>query len=127
MTKLQLEKTCIQTGIWEGVLTLPGDQDDPLLEVTHLAQPIDGVTVSPDPDQPGMYRVHVPIPTDALSDGIQTFIISDKASGTVLDSFTVVTGQPLDGDIRAEVDLLREELDMLKRAFRRHCVDTGQV
>jgi hypothetical protein len=26
--------------------------------------------------------------------------------------------------LRAEVDLLRAELDMLKRAFRRHCVET---
>jgi hypothetical protein len=30
----------------------------------------------------------------------------------------------LDEDIRAEVDLLRAELDLLKRAFRRHCSET---
>ena len=41
-----------------------------------------------------------------------------------LASFTVVMGQPLDEDIRAEMALLRAELDMLKRAFRRHCVET---
>jgi hypothetical protein len=27
-------------------------------------------------------------------------------------------------DIRAEMDLLRAELDLLKQAFRRHCVET---
>ena len=28
-------------------------------------------------------------------------------------------------DLRAEMDLMRAELDMLKRAFRRHCVETS--
>ena len=27
-------------------------------------------------------------------------------------------------DIRAELSLVRDELDLLKRAFRRHCVET---
>jgi hypothetical protein len=30
----------------------------------------------------------------------------------------------MEDDLRAEVDLLRAELDMLKRAFRRHCLET---
>ena len=33
--------------------------------------------------------------------------------------------EELDDDIRAEVDLLRAELDMLKSAFRRHSVETA--
>jgi hypothetical protein len=32
---------------------------------------------------------------------------------------------PLEEDIRAEVSLLRAELDLLKRAFRRHCAETA--
>jgi hypothetical protein len=39
-------------------------------------------------------------------------------------AFAIVTGEPLDDDIRAELDLLRAELEMLKRAFRRHCLET---
>jgi hypothetical protein len=42
----------------------------------------------------------------------------------VLEKFTLIAGDVLGDDIRAEVDLLRAELDMLKRAFRRHCVET---
>ena len=37
----------------------------------------------------------------------------------------MITGEPLGDDIRAEVELLRAELDMLKRAFRRHCLETS--
>lgn len=47
------------------------------------------------------------------------------ASGEVLDRITLMSGAPLDEDIRAEVALLRDELEMLKRAFRRHCAEMG--
>jgi hypothetical protein len=56
---------------------------------------------------------------------VQVFLINDAATGETLDSFTIITGEPLEDDIRAEVELLRAELDMLKRAFRRHCVETS--
>ena len=42
----------------------------------------------------------------------------------VLGSFTLIAGEALGDDLRAEVSLLRAELDMLKRAFRRHCLET---
>ena len=42
----------------------------------------------------------------------------------MLDSFALMSGDALSYDIRAEMTLLREELDMLKRAFRRHCLET---
>ena len=57
--------------------------------------------------------------TRLIADGVQTFLISDKRSGETLDSFALMSGDALSYDIRAEMALLREELDMLKRAFRR--------
>lgn len=122
MADMTLTKTRIQAGIWEGVLT--GARTRPELEVSHLARPLEGVILREDPNDPGQYLVHVPIPAELLSEGVQTFVISDKTTDEKLASFSVVTGQPLDDDIRAEMELLREELDMLKRAFRRHCVET---
>ena len=41
-----------------------------------------------------------------------------------IGDFALMSGDALSYDIRAEVTLLREELDMLKRAFRRHCLET---
>jgi hypothetical protein len=122
MAELTLTKTRIQAGTWEGVLT--GADTPPDVVVTHLARPVEEASLREDPDVPGQYLVRVPIPVDLLSEGVQTFVISDRATDERLAAFTIVTGQPMDEDFRAEVELLREELDMLKRAFRRHCVET---
>ena len=45
--------------------------------------------------------------------------------GTVLDRITLMAGAALDEDIRAEIALLRDELELLKSAFRRHCAETA--
>lgn len=122
MAELRLTRTRIRAGVWEGVLT--GALAEPQLAVVHLQAEVPGVSVAEIPDRPGDWQVRVPIPADALSEGVQTFLIRDRASGDTLAHFTIVTGVALDEDIRAEVDLLRAELDMLKRAFRRHCLET---
>ena len=64
------------------------------------------------------------MPQEAICDGVQTFAIREAASDEVLGSFTLIAGEALGDDLRAEVSLLRAELDMLKRAFRRHCLET---
>lgn len=122
MADLQLTKTRIQAGVWEGVLI--GADARPEIDVTHLAKPVAGVSVREDPEVPGQYLVRVPIPAELLSEGVQTFVITDRNTDDRLESFTVVIGQPMDEDFRAEMELMREELDMLKRAFRRHCMET---
>jgi len=126
MVNMTLVKTRIQAGIWEGVLSGEFETGDaPEILVTHLERPVSTVAVTPDPENPGIWNVKIAIPPELLSDGVQTFLIRDGGTQEKLDSFTVVTGAPLEDDIRGELDLLRAELDMLKRAFRRHCVETA--
>ena len=122
MTDINLTKTRIRAGIWEGVLT--GVPATPDLAVTHLEVPVAGVTVTAIPDRPGEWAVLVPIDPALLSEGVQTVLIHDRPTGKKLAHFTVITGVAMEDDLRAEVDLLRAELDMLKRAFRRHCLET---
>ena len=125
MSDLTLVKTRIQAGIWEGVLSGGlGTGEAPQIEVLHLEQPIKSVAIAADPEQAGAWNVKIAIPPDLLSDGVQTFVIRDAEDGEKLGSFAVLTGEPLEDDIRGELDLLRAELDMLKRAFRRHCLET---
>jgi hypothetical protein len=119
----QLMETRIRAGVWEGVLT--GMRDLPKLLVLHLEKPIPGVQTTPLANRPGEWAVRVPIPVETLSDGVQTYLILDAATEARLAEFTVIAGTHVDDDIRAEVDLLRAELDLLKRAFRRHCVETA--
>ena len=67
----------------------------------------------------------MPIPAERIADGVQAFVIRNTRDDIVLGSFSIVAGDALAEDIRAEMSLLRSELDMLKKAFRRHCVETA--
>lgn len=124
MSDFRLTKTRLFEGVWEGVLSdeaKSGAQPD--IEVTHMQTPLSGVEVI-ETAQAGHWVLRVPIPPQVIADGVQTFVISDRHSGAALNSFALMSGDALAYDIRAEVTLLREELDMLKRAFRRHCLET---
>ena len=122
MLEKRLTKTRIRAGMWEGVMS--GVEARPELEVILLQEPLPGVTVEPVPAREAEWAVRVPIPPEVLSEGVQTFLIREKGATETLAHFTVITGVAMEDDMRAEVDLLRQELDMLKRAFRRHCLET---
>ncbi len=125
MSELTLTKTRLFEGIWEGALRYSDvSGPEPKVDVTYLDKPVPNVSVVPTEDDLS-WRLRVPIPPESLSDGVQTILISDQASGLLLDSITFISGEALADDLRAEIDLLRAELDMLKRAFRRHCVETS--
>ncbi len=124
MSNFTLTKTRLFEGVWEGVLLLKAEGNGPpSLEVTHLDKPVSGVQTTEDREA-GHWIVRVPIPVDVICDGVQVFLINDVATGETLESFTLLAGEALGDDFRAEMELLREELDMLKRAFRRHCLET---
>ena len=114
MTTPTLSKTRLHGGIWEGWLTgAPGRLE---IEATHLGTPLPGVEMTP---AEGGIAVRVPLPAALLSDGLQTVLLTDRETGTVLTSIAILCGDALDHDIRAEVDLMRSELDLIKRALRR--------
>lgn len=124
MTDLTVTESRLVEGIWAGVLAgAPTDGPTPEIEVTHLQTRLPDVEVIARPEA-GDWVLRVPVPPETLSDGVQTYLIHDVKSGTVLDSFTELAGDVLAHDIRSELALLREELDLLKRAFRQHCRET---
>lgn len=125
MSAFKVTKTRLFEGVWEGVITQDGASDaPPEIEVTHQEHAILGVEVTKAPDGKS-WVLRVPIPVEAIADGVVTFLIRDREAGETLDVITLIAGEVLADDIRAEMDLLRAELDMLKRAFRRHCVETA--
>ena len=126
MSDMVLTKTRIQAGVYEGVLeaALPDGATPPVTAIFDNA-PLEGLTVTADPEDRGKWTVRLPIPAEMMTDGVQTFAFVHSETNALLDSFTIVTGEPLNDDLRAELDLLRAELDMLKKAFRRHCVETA--
>jgi len=124
MSAFELSKTRLFEGVWEGLLTaIDENGTKPDLGVTHLEKPL-GELLLKETGEPNPWAVRIPIPVDLIGDGAQTFLIFDKDTGETLDSFTIIAGDAVSDDIRAEVALLRAELDLVKRAFRRHCVET---
>ncbi|OAN77214.1 hypothetical protein A8B82_13520 [Sulfitobacter sp. EhC04] len=123
MSTLELTKTKMRQGVWQGVITGTGD-DAPKIRVTHQNQVVEGVDLVRN-DKADHWLLSITIPPEAISDGVQTLMIQDAVTETDLGHITVMAGEILGDDIRAEMDLLRAELDMLKRAFRRHCVETA--
>ena len=123
MNTLQLTKTKMREGVWQGIITGMGE-DPPRIEVTH-----DGIVV---PDivlthnqSADHWALSVPIPPAAIADGVNTLMIRDAETDVMIGHIALIAGEALVDDVLAEVNLLRAELDMLKRAFRRHCVETA--
>lgn len=124
MSDLTLTKIRFRNGKWEG--RLEGGSDTgarPDIRVTLQDAPVAGVNLS-DGDTDSVWNLTIPIPEHAISEGVQTFLITDASEDRKLGDFTIVAGEAVADDLRAEVELLRAELDMLKRAFRRHCLET---
>ncbi len=124
MADCTLTKTRLADGVWQGILTLSGEFDaPPPVRARYLDQELDGLEMRPD-DRPGRYTLRLELPIAVLSDGMQTVLFVNAETDETLASATILAGDVLAEDIRAEMDLLRAELDMLKKAFRRHCVET---
>ena len=112
---MKLVQGRIAGGVWEGIVQA---DTAPVVQALHEGRAIEGVGVRPVAGKSGQFTLRVPIPAWALNEGVQTFVV--QAGGERLAQFTLIAGQPLEEDIRAEVSLLRAELDLLKRAFQRH-------
>lgn len=122
MSALEVTETRFRNGTWQGIVK--GTSQRPELRVTHQDKPVETYELTEDTDAGG-WILRIPIPQDAIAEGVQTFLICDDRSDTRLADFTLIAGEAVADDLRAEVELLRAELDMLKRAFRRHCVETS--
>ncbi len=106
-------------GVWEGLWEGPAA---PRLKAAHEGRALPGLTVAETPEG---WLVRLPLPAELIADGVQTVVIADAETGEAEAAVSLVAGEALALDLRAEIDLLRAELDMLKRAFRRHCLETG--
>jgi hypothetical protein len=113
----------LHAGRYEGILT-GAEQTE--IEALHRGKIIAIARLAPHAEEEGAMAVSLDLPLDVISDGVQVVGLRSTASGEVLDRITLMAGSALQEDIRGEMALLRDELEMLKRAFRRHCAETGQ-
>ncbi len=117
MSEEILVKVAFQAGRYEGELQAP---DDTGIEAVHEGRVIAAARLAHPGDGALGTRVSIDFPAEIMSDGVQVVTLRSTVTGAVLDRITFLAGDILDDDIRAEVALLRDELEMLKRAFRRH-------
>lgn len=110
-----LHRTGVIGGTYRGLLTGAGDAppklrlvlgDETLCEMQATA--IDGG-----------WQVEGALGLAPLTEGTQTVFVR-LPDGSALDSVTVVTGLSAPEDLRAELAALRDEISVLKTAFRRH-------
>jgi hypothetical protein len=112
----ELTQSRLLAGIWSFTLIHAGEVA-PLLSASHDGRTLPDPDCSPGPET-GTWHVTLPVPADILNDGLQTIVIH-TSDGTALGSLAILAGEALANDIRAEISLLRSELDLLKSAFRR--------
>jgi hypothetical protein len=122
MAEETLTRVRLQGGRYEG---LYAGAAEAALEAVHEGKVVAVAQVTQDETAPGRFRVAIDLPASVIGEGVQVITLRSTVSGAALDRITLMSGAPLDEDIRAEVALLRDELEMLKRAFRRHCSETG--
>ncbi len=125
MAEPHLTNARIREGVWEAQVALDDANGLPDFGAYHLEAALPDLSVAPIDGAPGQWSVRLPIPASVIGDGVNTILVKDHGSGETLANIALVAGEPLAEDIRAEVDLLRAELDMLKRAFRRHCLESS--
>lgn len=122
MAQLKLTPIGLRAGTWRAVLR-SDDGSEPKIAVMLHDEVLPDVAIEKSEIE-GEWTLSVPVPQHAVADGLQTFVVCDALDDTPLGQFTLLAGTGVGDDIRSELDLLRAELDMLKRAFRRHCAET---
>lgn len=125
---LQFEDHGLRAGIWHG--RLAGDAAP-----ARLLLMLDGRLLAeavPEVEAPaaagGGWRVAMPVPAEALGEGLRVLVLLADAgpAGALPDAgaqrlaaLTLSAGAPLDGDMAAELALLRAEMELLKQVVRR--------
>lgn len=117
-----LTHSALRNGIWSARLQCAGPV--PALRLCHGDQELPVPMPQADGDE--SYLIEIAVPAQILNDGIQTLVLENSETGMRLGHLSIQAGEMLDPDLRAELDLLRSELDLLKTAFRRHCEQGAQ-
>ena len=120
MAGWHLERVRLAGGVWEGRLSGPADADPPALVATWLGRSVATAAVAPRAEDG--WTITLRLPHEVMADGVQTILIGPPGRDALCRE-TLVFGEAVEDDLRTELSLLRAELDLLKKAFRRHCAE----
>lgn len=124
----EFENLGLKSGVWSGLIRASAEPER--LVLIHHGEPVAEARTKRMED--GVWRVEVDLPADRLNDGTTTFILIGAGAGDELNptgdqiaKISVAAGEAVDQDLLAEIELIRAELDLLKREFRRINVSEG--
>jgi hypothetical protein len=120
MTDWTLVRLRLAAGLWEGRLSGPAGVAPPPLAATLAGTEVAPPQVAPDGE--GTWTVTLHLPPSILTEGTQVLAIGPRG-GEALCREPFAFGDTLEADLRAELAALRTDLEILKRAFRRHLAD----
>jgi len=116
---MQLDEIDFSNGMWRGLLTAEKSGASPTFSVELNGAVVEGTRISAGPSD-REWVIDIPIPNHAIGDGVYTFLIFVEGNSAPVGSFCISAGRAMEYDLQAEVALLREKLEILIRAFRRH-------
>ncbi|MBK4216207.1 hypothetical protein JJJ17_09750 [Paracoccus caeni] len=114
----------VHDGIWSGLLE--ADRAPARLYVTLRGEIVAKAILSDGPKKES-WQVQVALPGQVISDGVHSLVlVADdadtdapvQADALHLGRLALLAGTPLNRDVEAEIALLRDELELLKREFR---------
>lgn len=116
----EFENIGLKAGVWSGLLHRSTAPD--VIGLIHQGERVAEARVAPVKD--GVWRIDAEVPAGLLNDGTVSLLLVEMPAdatrpGNQLGNLAIVAGAPLELDLLAELDLLRAELDFLKREFRR--------
>lgn len=113
----ELIESRIEAGRWSGLVRLTGPS--PGFAVIAGGGALPGLDEASAGE--GLVRLTLDLPGTVITEGVQVFHVATADGAGILGRFVLIAGDAPEGDLVAEVALLRAELDLLKAAFRRHC------
>ncbi len=120
--ELRLIYEGLADGVWSGILVgAAKGKKVPALEAVLDGKVLDGLEITPRASMASAWDVRLTLGAGTLQDGSSCVVF--RLGDATLASFTIQAGPVAEGDLAAELTLLRAELDMLKRAFRAHMRD----
>lgn len=119
MPEVKLLTSQIRGGGWHGRIEYDAD-GPPEIEILHEQRALSDLRVTRADEGTNVWLVDMPLPATLINEGIQTFIVRDKVTHETICHFSILAGEILTGNLSAEVELLKAEVEMLKRVIRRH-------
>lgn len=125
----EFESHGLTGGVWSGLLRIQGPAPARVV-LTQLGSVVARAVLTQADER--CWHVAITLPATVLSDGNHSFLlIADDMSGDAADDpavgpgavhlgrLNLVAGAPLDDDLATEIQVLRAEIELLKREFRR--------